>query len=142
MWRLLLCLLFLQPTAFAEPGKEATIVGMPYLGVPDSTIDIEFNGHKCTLYSLGNIEQQKFSIIFTCNGIEQLLWNEEQTDYEIDDPRFELLWAGDIDGDGKLDLRMEVSSKYSCSQIADFSSNLAGEDQLVGRGVFGNIECE
>ncbi|EHW0642969.1 hypothetical protein HJ102_24040 [Vibrio parahaemolyticus] len=141
MWRLLLGLLFLSSTALAEPNSEAIIVGSPYLGVPDITIRIEFDGNICGLKSLGNVELQKFSILLTCNGTEQLLWHESLTDYEVDDPRFELLWAGDNDGDGKLDLELEVSPKYSCSQTAKFNSSLADVGKLVGNGVFSKIDC-
>ncbi|EOW4147339.1 hypothetical protein K6U37_14695 [Vibrio parahaemolyticus] len=141
MWRLLLGLLFLSSTAVAKSYSEATIVGSPYLGVPNTTVSIEFNGNICVLKSLGNVELQRFSIVLTCNATEQLLWSENLSDYEVDDPRFELLWAGDNDGDGKLDLKMEVSPKYSCSQIAYFNSSLADVGKLVGSGIFEKIAC-
>ncbi|EMA2439055.1 hypothetical protein [Vibrio parahaemolyticus] len=141
MWRLFLGLLFLSSTAVAKSNSEATIVGSPYLGVPNTTVSIEFDGNICVLKSLGNVELQRFSIVLTCNASEQLLWSENLSDYEVDDPRFELLWAGDNDGDGKLDLKMEVSPKYSCSQIAYFNSSLADVSKLVGSGIFEKIAC-
>ncbi|MCU8507321.1 hypothetical protein M2G40_05915 [Vibrio vulnificus] len=141
MRRLLLGLLFVLSTALAKPNSEATIVGSPYLGVPNTTVSIEFNGSICTLKSLGNVELQRYSIVLTCNATEQVLWHENLSDHEVDDPRFELLWAGDNDGDGKLDLKMEVSPKYSCSQIAQFNSSLAEVGELVGSGIFEKIVC-
>ncbi|MCR9858858.1 hypothetical protein [Vibrio parahaemolyticus] len=142
MWRLFLGLLLLPLNAIASSHNDVAVVnGDRYLGVLGATIDIEFNGLICLLYSAGNPEQQKLSLVFTCNGQEQVLWHDGLTILELDEPRFELLWAGDNDGDGKLDLILEVSPKYSCSQQVQYRSSIAPKGLLVGQSDLNEVEC-
>jgi hypothetical protein len=42
-----------------------------------------------------------------------------------------ILWAGDIDRDGKLDLLLDLTNHYNVSAPAFFLSTAAGDDQLV-----------
>jgi hypothetical protein len=45
-----------------------------------------------------------------------------------------VIWAGDLDDDGRLDLIVDVSNHYNIvSAIVVFLSSLAREGQLVGR---------
>ena len=142
MWRLFLGLLLLPLNAIANSHNDVAVVnGDRYLGVLGATIDIEFNGLICLLNSAGNPEQQKFSLVFTCNGQEQVLWHDGLTILELDEPRFELLWAGDNDGDGKLDLILEISPKYSCSQQVQYRSSIAPKGLLVGQSDLNEAEC-
>lgn len=142
MWRLLLGLLLYSSFALPDDNRNAKIVGNSYLGIPGTRLDIELNGVNCVLESSGNVELKEFTITLTCNGMKQLLWHDGLADVEIDEPRFQLLWAGDQDKDGKLDLKMEVSPKYSCKQEANFNSSQARTDQLVGDGILNCIECD
>jgi hypothetical protein len=47
------------------------------------------------------------------------------------DPSWRLLWAGDLDRDGKLDLYVSVTQHYNVSERKLFLSSQAGEGQLV-----------
>ncbi|EPB3091603.1 hypothetical protein ACRFDB_004351, partial [Vibrio vulnificus] len=142
MRKLFLGLLLLPLNAIANSNNGVAVVnGDRYLGVLGTTIDIEFNGSSCFLNSAGNLEQQKFSLVLTCNGKEQVLWHDGLTILELDEPRFELLWAGDNDGDRKLDLILEVSPKYSCSQQVQYRSSIAPKGRLVGQSALNEAEC-
>ena len=47
------------------------------------------------------------------------------------DPSWRLLWAGDLDRDGKLDLYVSVTQHYNVSERKLFLSSQADEGQLV-----------
>ena len=44
-----------------------------------------------------------------------------------------ILWAGDIDRDGRLDLLIDMSNHYNVSAPTLFLSSHAGKGQLVAR---------
>ncbi|HZH91088.1 MAG TPA: hypothetical protein VEX70_10790 [Pyrinomonadaceae bacterium] len=48
-----------------------------------------------------------------------------------DDGAWSLLWAGDLDGDGKLDLYMDLHNKYNSSERRLFLSSPASRGNLV-----------
>ena len=50
----------------------------------------------------------------------------------VDDPHFTLHWAGDMDGDGRLDLIATLSHKYSVFPTRLLLSSLARQKQLLG----------
>ncbi|MEK6281296.1 MAG: hypothetical protein AABN95_13165 [Acidobacteriota bacterium] len=58
-----------------------------------------------------------------------------QTLYSLEDcgndPRWLLLWAGDLDGDGRLDLYISVNQHYNVSEKKLFLSSKAIEGRLV-----------
>jgi hypothetical protein len=54
---------------------------------------------------------------------------------EPDEPAWPVLWAGDLDRDGRLDLYLDLSWKYSVSRRVLFLSSAASGDNLVGEAV-------
>jgi hypothetical protein len=50
---------------------------------------------------------------------------------EHDDGSWTLLWAGDLDGDGRLDLYLDLNDHYNTSQRRLFLSTQASRGQLV-----------
>ena len=50
----------------------------------------------------------------------------------VDDPLFDMRWAGDLDGDGLLDLVVVLTRKYSVHPYRLLLSSLAGPEELVG----------
>lgn len=58
------------------------------------------------------------------------------------DAMFKFIWAGDIDGDGALDLIMDLSSHYNSGQITLFLSSKADEGQLLKKvSEFKTVGC-
>jgi hypothetical protein len=60
----------------------------------------------------------------------------------LSDQRGELVWAGDLDGDGKLDLVIDHSSHYNASDLTLYLSTWALPGQMVGKAAhFAIVGC-
>jgi len=68
-------------------------------------------------------------VIFTDGRRKQVLYS---ADGFTDDPHYEVVWAGDLDGDGQLDLIVNLHRKYSWQPYRLLLSSLASKGQLVG----------
>jgi hypothetical protein len=68
-------------------------------------------------------------VVLTDGRRTQVLYS---TDGFVDDPHFEVNWAGDLDGDGELDLVVNLSRKYSWHPHVLLLSSMASGDELVG----------
>ena len=121
----------------------ATITGKTNLAVRGNSAKIVLDKQVCVIESLGDKKLNSFRIAFTCDGKTQILFDTEKPiengKYSIDDPLFSLLWAGDKDDDGKIDITMEMSPKYSYSKKITYLSSKAKDNQLLG---IVNIEIE
>lgn len=57
-------------------------------------------------------------------------------------PRWQLLWAGDLDGDRRLDLLIDLTWHYNLSQRMLFLSSVAAPGRLLRKvGLFETIGC-
>lgn len=65
--------------------------------------------------------------------VRQTLHRPDDNVYSCDEPHFDVLWAGDLDGDGGLDLLTELSSKYSHHPRQLYLSSQAADGDLVAR---------
>jgi hypothetical protein len=70
----------------------------------------------------------------------------EQIPYEwpdgFSDQHCELFWAGDLDGDGRLDLVMNLSGHYNVSETTLFLSSTRQQGKLVRKAaVFRIVGC-
>ena len=68
-------------------------------------------------------------VILTDGHRTQMLYS---TDGFVDEPHFDVPWAGDLDGDVMLDLVVNVSRKYSEHPYRLLLSSMASPNQLVG----------
>ena len=68
-------------------------------------------------------------MILTSDQTTQVLYS--LVGKSANDPNWFLLWAGDLDGDGKLDLYMNLGYHYNMSQHKLFLSSQARKGQLV-----------
>lgn len=66
-----------------------------------------------------------------------------ENSFDTDSTNTGVIWAGDLDGDGKLDLILDVSNHYnSVADIRVFFSTAARKGQLVGKvGWFKAVGC-
>lgn len=68
-------------------------------------------------------------VILAVNGRAQVLYS---VDGFVDGPHFEVVWAGDLDRDGKLDLVVNLHRKYSAHPYRLLLSTKARGRDLVG----------
>jgi hypothetical protein len=114
----------------------APLSGSGYLGVEGSSVTFPWHGKNYRIEARGTTAKKadnpgSFDLIFTNGLISQRL----SVDGFFDDPKLELLWAGDLDGDGRPDLLMNMSPKYGTSIFTLFLSSKAQSNQLVGETV-------
>lgn len=68
-------------------------------------------------------------VVLTEGTVSQVLYS---TDGFVDDPHFYVEWAGDLDRDGRLDLVVNLSRKYSIHPHRLLLSTKANRSELVG----------
>lgn len=82
----------------------------------------------------GDADMAGSSLELVSNGITQTLFSAPE---DADEPAWEILWAGDLDGDGKLDLYVQLGDERIL-----FVSTKAAPGQLVGKfAVFRAAGC-
>ncbi len=109
------------------PRQEADIC----LGSKQYTLHLGMSGETCEL-TLGNgIKYQK--IASTSQEMERsnTLTDMERFGCREDDVFPTLLWAGDLDGDDRLDLLLSPNYHYNVSTLTLFLSSQAPKDKLV-----------
>ncbi len=68
-------------------------------------------------------------VVLTDGRRTQVLYSAEGV---VDEPHFDVVWAGDLDRDGQLDLVVNLSRKYSVHPYRLLLSSKAAPNQLVG----------
>jgi hypothetical protein len=68
-------------------------------------------------------------VVLSDGVVRQVLYS---TDGFVDDPHFYVEWAGDLDRDGRLDLVVNLSRKYSVHPHRLLLSTKADKSKLVG----------
>ncbi len=120
--------------------KNAILSGDHSLNQIGRIAEIHFQKKLCLIKTVGEQKEKEsapdsFRIEFICQNKVQILWDMAKPnpdDSSFDEPKFSLLWAGDRDKDGKIDIEMEMSPKYSCSKKVLYLSSKAKKGQLVG----------
>ena len=130
---------FLIATEWLSAGAVQTVLEGSYektLG-PMSPVKLKLEHASYELKVVGSEEEEKCEndglpknakLVLASGEIEQILYSLEECG---DDPAWFLLWAGDLDRDGKLDFYVSVKQHYNVSEKRLFLSTAAGEGQLV-----------
>jgi len=117
---------------YIAPGNSITL---PWVGAPKEILSISAEGRE---------ERKNHPRFGSIDGVDYKLRLNRRVEKEtttqviaslpvlraLEGP--ELLWAGDLDRDGKLDLLYNLSSFYIDTELALFLSSAAKEGELVG----------
>lgn len=80
-----------------------------------------------------------YRLEFSCGDTRQILVSHEQIDIDAGPPS--VIWAGDINGDGKLDLLMKTSNHYNVSEISLYLSTSSGARLVERIAHFSSVGC-
>lgn len=101
---------------------------------PGVTKELQLAGKTFSLSAYGQGEDKwnikDYSLTLSSGGVTQEIVRYETC---CNDSMPALVWAGDLDGDGALDLYVDISDHYNVAERALFLSSLAGEGELVGK---------
>jgi hypothetical protein len=116
------------------PGSINTVFnGRTYLE-PFQSMILELAPGQESTYSLSasgtnkGEETRDYQIRLSCNQKSQLILNRASLSEHI-----YILWAGDLDRDGRLDLLLDVHDHYNVSEPTLFLSSKAKKDEMVKR---------
>jgi hypothetical protein len=105
-------------------------VNPPELLLPNQPVSITLGGARYELLLKSNREDFGDARVVLSSGKRtQVLY---AIDGFADDAHFSVVWAGDLDRDGKLDLLTNFSHKYSLHPFKLFLSSHATKGRLVG----------
>ena len=117
-----------MPTVRAGPMESAPVVNhdLQYSG----PLEIALGKRRYTV-GLEHLRQDDADVrvVLHEGTVRQVLYS---TDGFVDDPHFDVEWAGDLDRDGRLDLVVNLSSKYSVHPHRLLLSTKANKSELVG----------
>jgi hypothetical protein len=133
----------LKGNPFARLGEVVALSSAPTNDLIENPRTLQFMNSTYTLATTNAAPADQgymgAQLMLTADGVAQMLY---QLPENPDMPSWSLLWAGDLDGDSKLDLYLDVSHHYNVSEKRLFLSSLAKPGQLVGElGKLRTVGC-
>ncbi|MDR6563178.1 MULTISPECIES: hypothetical protein [unclassified Arcicella] len=137
------CLILIEALSYLTDRKVESIPLIKNYVFPSDTIKFTYLEVDYKIFATGrkkktqedsewfDVSDYKLYLIATINGLEKksLLVDEPN----FDDQMIELLFTGDIDGDGILDLIIDTSNHYNVSSPTIYLSKSANEGEIVKR---------
>lgn len=121
-----------------EPGPVVRVGGERYLWRDRPEVEYLLGGRTWTIRLEGTPETCDAVIRIESGVVRQVLLDARQPDprsglagMSCDEPHFEIHWAGDLDGDGHLDLVTTLIRKYSYHPVQLWLSSRAEPGNLV-----------
>lgn len=116
-----------------KPGKVVTsdVIAKERMDI-GQTLKLNIGAKQSTLTVSGIKKDAEwrtgYKVVLQSGGIKQTVYERNQ----VADSSFpSLLWAGDLDGDGKIDLLMDTTDNYNVRQLTLFLSSKAKPGKLV-----------
>ncbi len=116
-----------------SPGVAVTVSRWPVsLNAREPEMELSL-GARAYVIRLTSADQFLCDAVITLNEDDrsQILYEPGNSEFACDEPHFDVSWAGDLDRDGRLDLLVSLSSKYSYHPRQLFLSSVAGDGELV-----------
>jgi hypothetical protein len=130
-------LFLVKGAAMLKGGSAATVLSGEKDLLNNKTISLRLAGKDYHLKVIANKRKsnplairEDARLVLTRGKTMQVL-DVFGNDTEAGDPYWGLLWAGDLDNDGKLDLYLDVRWRYNISQHILFLSSPAGKGRIV-----------
>jgi hypothetical protein len=124
-------------TELTEGPAVSTVSFTTEVGTSESPLEVTLNGATSILTLEPRTAPDCGGKVFLSDGdSEQELYSTEGDPFSCDEPRYDVNWAGDIDGDGRLDLVTTFSAKYSYHPKRVYLSSAAGPGDVVGQVAF------
>jgi len=124
-----------------EPGAitSAAITG-PENPRPGDRLTIDLGTHHYRIaFDADDARGTNMRVSLSDETRSQLLWSQQG---EGDEPHWFVIWAGDLDHDGELDLLVDFSEKYSAFNSILFLSSRAKGGDMVGQAAhFNHAGC-
>ena len=116
--------------SFATQGRADRVAGITNWSLLRRAVE---RHHGPTRYQVhfesARSDQADAQIVLTEGGRRQVLYS---ADGFVDEPHYDVVWAGDLDRDDQLDLVVNLHRKYSWHPYRLSLSSKATEGQLVG----------
>ena len=116
-----------------SPGPARTLIRYEQTLSPGSPLTFSLGPQEYEVQLRGTTPGMCDATVTLSDGTtSQELYFPDEAFVSCDEPHFSLQWAGDLDGDGLLDLAATFSPKYSYYPRRLFLSSAASEGMLVG----------
>ncbi|TDO77559.1 hypothetical protein EV143_104325 [Flavobacterium chryseum] len=145
------CVVLIEKLPYLADRNVSSIKLREYV-YPDEDLKFDFKGIKYTLYATGEkkkaavdsdwmiVSNYKLYLTTTVDGNKQteLLTAKKNFDEQM----ITILFAGDIDGDDKLDLIIDTANHYNVSSPTLYLSKPASEGKIIKPiGIFTTVGC-
>lgn len=125
------CILLITGLDLTE-GEIPTIDLQNTRPLPSDTINLNLENSSTSLvvtgiYNKGFLANYKMNLLKPNEGKEQIIVAKAN----FDDQMINILWAGDLDGDGKVDLIIDTARHYNVMTPTLFLSSQANEKSIV-----------
>jgi len=116
-----------------EEGPATTVARFEQVLLPGAALRFALGARRYGL-QLGGTDPNgcDTTVTLTDGTLSQPLYFPEEFLVSCDEPHFSVQWAGDLDGDGRLDLVTTFSPKYSYYPRRLYLSSAAADGMLVG----------
>lgn len=131
--------------------RDVKTINVPKVILPNEKFVFSFSGINYILFATGEKEKEdKKSDSFSISNYKLYLTanlnGKEQTEFIVthsnfDDKMIHIIFAGDIDGDNKLDLIIDTSNHYNVSKPTIYLSKPANGKIIKPIGIFVSIGC-
>lgn len=141
------CVVLIEKLPYLE-NRDIISVKLPESIYPEDNFKFSFNGIEYVLSGIGEkkgsdwIEVSNYKLYLTSKVNRKQVTELLVAEKSFDDQMIKIIFAGDIDGDSKLDLIIDTSYHYNLSRPTIYLSKPAEKGKIIKpMGVFKYVGC-